>query len=225
MNSQTESRELLESLTQAIRMDRRFFLLARTDPAFSKVRTLVDKLLAKLMEEAKSKAEAKISSAQSALGNMKAWHAEEAAPSECKSAIDMMGQAKKQFQSDSYFGYSDAEKIAGEAEEEAKSAIDMQRTQLKNKIDTLDSQIGSESYFRNHGLTTTEIVAIGKLRDEALKYSLIESYNNYHKAWSLLQDCLRLSCDMIRKSERSIIEASKQREYNKLNMAILFLFL
>ena len=104
MASQTEVKELLESLTQAIKWDRRFFLLARTDPNFSHIRTVVDGLLVKFTEEAKSKAEVKIASARSALDNAKAWHCEEAAPLEYNSALDTMDRAVKIFRGNSYFG-------------------------------------------------------------------------------------------------------------------------
>jgi hypothetical protein len=65
---------------------------------------------------------------------MNAWHAKEAAPSVCQAAIDMIRQSNKQFQSNSYFGYLDAEKMDSEAEEKARSAIDIQQTQLDNII-------------------------------------------------------------------------------------------
>jgi len=98
MAMEPQVKQLLVSLSKAIKGDRRFFLTAKTDPVFDSVRTNVDGLLDQLTREAKIQAEKEIASAQSVLNEVEDWHAHEAAFLEYNSALNTMAKAKENFQ-------------------------------------------------------------------------------------------------------------------------------
>lgn len=207
MTTQLEVKQLLASLSKAIKGDRHFFVAAKTDPNFDPIRTHVDELLRQLTQEAKTQAEKAIAHAQSALNEMENWHAYEAASSDHDSALNTMSKARESFQSDSYFGYLDAQLLAGEAKKKAKSAITAQKTHIKGVIDRLKSQAaqlwedeGDFGKYEIEKYAPAELEAALKQAREGWKCSEVETYASYKKAQSSLRECLRLGYSAIEKS-------------------------
>lgn len=127
-------KQLLISLSKAIKGDRRFFVTAKTDPGFDPIKIHVDDLLNQLTKEAKIKAEKEIASAQLAINEMGDWHTYEAASSEYNSALSTITKARESFQTSSYFGYLDAQSLAGEAKNKALATYQKVRDNLCRSI-------------------------------------------------------------------------------------------
>lgn len=207
MATEPEVKQLLNSLSRAIKGDRRFFVTSKTDPSFDPVRIHVDGLLDQLTQEAKVQAEKEIASAQSAFDEMEDWHAYEAASSEYNSALNTMAKAREKFQTSSHFGYLDAQSVGGEAKKEAKNAIGAQKAHMKEVIDKLKSQTaqlwedgGDFDKYEVKKYAPTELETALKHAREDWKCSEVETYASYKKAQASLRECLRLGYSVIEKS-------------------------
>lgn len=131
MNGKSDLEQLLASLRRAIVGDRRFFVAAKADPNFESLRVQVDGLLDELFQESKIRAEETISSAERAIGEMEEWHSQEVAPSDHQIALNAITKAREAYESNSYFGYLDAENHAAEAEKASRTAVEAQRNHLR----------------------------------------------------------------------------------------------
>jgi len=228
MAMEPQVKQLLVSLSKAIKGDRSFFVTAKTDLVFDPVRTHVDGLLDQLTREAKIQAEKEIASAQSVLNEMEDWHAHEAAFSEYNSALNTMAKAKENFQTNSYFGYLDAQSLAEEVKKKAKSAIDAQKAHMKGVIDKLKSQAaqlweiegGDFDKYEVKRYAPVELEASLKSSREAWKYSDAETYASYSRAQSSYKECLRLGYTAIEKA----MEAPRKHEFELLGTALAFMF-
>lgn len=207
MATEPEVKQLLHSLSRAIRGDRRFFVTSKTDPSFDPVRTYVDDLLRQSTQEAKTEAEEAIAHVQSAFDEMEDWHAYEAASSEYNAALNTMAKAREKFQTSSYFGYLDAQSLAGEAKKEAESATNIQRAHMEEITDKLKSQAaqlweegGDFGKYKVKQYALTELEAATERAREAWKHSQVETYDSYKKAQASLRECLRLGYSAIEKS-------------------------
>lgn len=207
MATEPEVKQLLNSLSRAIKGDRHFFVAAKTDPSFEPIRVHVDGLLDQLTQEAKTQAEKGIASAQSTFAEMEDWHAYEAASSEYNSALNTMAKAREKFQTSSYFGYLDAQSLAGEAKKEGKNAIDAQKAHMKGFIDKLKSQAaqlwedgGDFVKYEVKQYAPAESEAVMERAREAWKHSQVETYDSYKKAQASLRECLRLGYSAIERS-------------------------
>jgi len=230
VTTQLEIKQLLASLSKAIKGDRRFFVVAKADANFDPVRTDVDDLLRQLTQEAKNQAEKAIAHAQSALNEMEGWHAYEAASSEHNSALSTVAKARESFQSDSYFRYLDAQLLAGEAKKKAKSAIDAQKAHMKGVIDRLKSQAaqlwedgGDFGKYEIEKYAPAELEAALKQAREGWKCSEVETYASFKKAESSLRECLRLGYVALEKASDSIMKCELKKLKRKTGTRLLLL--
>jgi len=231
MTTQLEvKKQFLASLSKAIKGDRHFFVAAKVDPNFNPLRTDVDDLLRQLTQETKAQAEEAIAYAQTALNEMEDWHAYEAASSEYNSALNTVAKARENFQSGSYFGYLNAQSLAGEAKKEAKNAIDAKKAHMTEAIDKLKSQAaqlwedgGDFEKYEVKKYAPTELEAALRAAREGWKCSEVETYANYKKAQSSLKKCLRLGFVALEKAIHSLMECELKKLKRKVGARLLAL--
>lgn len=108
---------LLESLRVAILGDRNLFVRAKLDPELQPVREPVDRLLDQFVQEARTTADRHIQRTEKLLTILDRCDVAE------EKARLLMAKARKSYSDDSYFGYTDASRLAEEAEVSAAQSL------------------------------------------------------------------------------------------------------
>ena len=197
--SQSEIKQLLSSLRTTIKSDRKFFVAAQTDPTLESVRTQVDRLLVELTQEAETKAEKDIASAQSALSEMESWHTPKVASSQFQNAKANLVRAKKAFETRSYFGYLDSIPAAQQARKNAEAATTVQKTsmrkkvmELENRANSLQSEVRSliREQYAQRGEVEAEFKQTLSLLEQAQSYAKLETYDGYRRSQESLRKCV-----------------------------------
>ena len=221
-----ELKELLTSLSRAIKENRSLFVAAEADPALDVVREHVNALLDELTREAKSEAKKEISSAQLAVNKMEDWCAQETSASDYNAALSAIKKASDNFQNGSYFGYLDALQLAGEAQRRAKKAVNSQKVYMKEVVDKLKDLAsklfgarGDFEIFEVKRYAPDKLDTAKNLRREGQKHSKVQSYASYIQAQSSLKECLKIGYSAIERSIKNL----ERREIQRWNIAFILL--
>ena len=227
MKREHETAQLLATLRRAIEGDKRFFVIAKADPNLEPVRAHIDDLLVQLTREAKSRAEQELDSTRFAISEMEEWHAYETDSSD-SSALNTMTKARTSFQSSSYFGYLDAQSWALKATEQAKSATNRQKVNMKKAIQKLEKQVShiwkdfNKYEVKRHA--STDLKAVERIKNDGHEQSQVETYASFMKAQSCFEKCLRLGFNALAKS-LSVLEISELKGSTRWITVIVLLSL
>jgi len=231
MTDQPDIQHLLDSLRRAIDADRRFFVSAKTDPAFDHVRTDVDGLLDDLVEQAQERATRSIRIAESAVREMEEWHASRAAESDYKAAKTAMVNAVRRHRAGSYYGYLDSFEEAGTAEKLAQRATESQRSEMKRRIDRLENVISEFDAellaLPNQRYKNEKVASERRFHDaQARSHDSYTTYSNYESALGELLAQLKTLRSKERQEARlRTARDAKASELGKLRQAMGLLLL
>ena len=169
-----------------------------------------------MIEEAKADADRFLRAAQTAVSQMKEWHAEKYARNEYDDALNQFNITKQHYNTNSYFGYQDAVESARETESKAIEAFNKQRNALSNSAkdeykaakNTLDR---ADELNVKQGASDKYQTAQNKFR-EAQKQLETHTYAGYNKAIDLSREVVSILRPIINGINRRRVEAEKHRK-------------
>jgi len=189
----SDHERLVAALRKAIEKDKVFFQAAKADPIFGPARDQVDALLAKLLADAKEKAEGELISAQVALNEVKDWHAEFAAPADFAAALAAVDRVKQGFDAQTYAEFLDVVPGVRVVKEQAAKMVSVQKAVIRGRVLDLMKRYRSHIGLKwpsatgePHDWRHQRNAAYGDC-DRAVKFASESGYEEYVQAESLLK--------------------------------------
>lgn len=191
-----EPGEAILSLHKVIYVDRRYLLKAAGDGDFQRYDRELSDLIGSLREEARVVAETAIKSAESAINEMENWSADVEASVQYNSAIASLADAQDSYQTESYFGYLDAQSTAKEADVSAREAIGIRKACVKKQIEKIRIRTeGIQDDLKERDgerYASSEIANVRRFSRIAENAAGTETPENYKEALDLQIEALRI---------------------------------
>ena len=192
-------------VSNTIKADRNYFVKAQIDPEFSNSRDEINAFLQKLLRKERELAEKAMQNAQIAIEKAQEWRVD--------LSIDnsKFAEAKRQFETQSYFGYQDAQPPAREAEinandarlkqqrqmhADAQSAIEAAQNETNNAEDGLQSLTSPQKQLETpynpneHFQTSTDKLA------ESRRCFDLDTYSGYLQAQENAKESQKIAAEI-----------------------------